>query len=108
MASGNSTAYVRDRHFGRAIRVCDMKVRIRQVSFFEPLNRAYMIRSANGGALWPNRSAIWSSNGPQSCGRFRIWKIFAPGRSLEPVVAVVIRVAIVIGQATPVTGRTRD
>lgn len=67
-----------------------------------------MIRSVIERCPYPNRSPIWNNNGPQSCGRFLIWKIFVPGRSREQVVAVVIRVVIVIVQAIQVTGCIRD
>jgi uncharacterized protein (TIGR02453 family) len=89
-------------------RVCDMKVAVRLVSFFEPAYRAYMIRSVVWRCRCPNRSLICSYKGPQFCGKFPNWKSFAPGRSPEPVAAVAIPVAIVIIKAIRVTDRIRD
>ena len=65
-----------------------MKVMNRQGSFLGPNSRAYMARSAKEGPC-PSHSPIWNNNGPQSCDKFLSWKIFAPGRLPEPVVAAV-------------------
>ena len=50
----------------RPPRVGDMKMTVRWVSFFEPINRAYMIRSVAGGAYAPiaHRSGATTGRSP--------------------------------------------